>query len=409
MNKKVARAGLTVVSTAGFLLFGSCNSFQPKAPRDDIFNNRGGHMPPPTRSGGTRLPASPIATEQGNSILLNDVPNSSGSGIIIVDKSPINVAPVESYKAPEVSSLTYTVKRNDSLWKVANNHGVSVDELARANDMPKTSGLKIGQKLSLPNGARYNPKTSVSKKPSNNSSSGGSKYTVKKGDSLSVIAWRYKTSIKAIKSSNGLKSDSLRIGQKLVIPGGNKPRTGKTGSSSSLPNVSGNVYTVKKGDSLSVIAQRFGTTSKALKSANGLKNNNIIIGKKLVIPSSAERQPGEASPIQESVKTSLLIKKPKEEPKVEEFVEKTEPNPFEEPPVETTPDETPEPDETPVPVDDPLADMTLMDVLVVESDTLDSLSNDFNTTKELILKANQSVKSNGDLKPGMVIKVPRAQ
>jgi LysM repeat protein len=50
-----------------------------------------------------------------------------------------------------------------------------------------------------------------------------------------------------------------------------------------------------------------------------------------------------------------------------------------------------------------------MDVLVVESDTLDSLSNDFNTTKELILKANQSVKSNGDLKPGMVIKVPRAQ
>ena len=48
-----------------------------------------------------------------------------------------------------------------------------------------------------------------------------------------------------------------------------------------------------------------------------------------------------------------------------------------------------------------------MDVLVVESDTLETLAKDFMTTVELIKEANPGVAGNEDLKPGMVLKVPR--
>ncbi|MCM8537092.1 MAG: LysM peptidoglycan-binding domain-containing protein [Lentisphaeraceae bacterium] len=414
MKDRLVRTGLVTVSTAGFLLFGSCSTFKPKAPRDDIFNNRGGHMPPPTSVQGGYVPSGPtvVAPVQGSSVILN-APSGPGRDIIIDDQGPINNPPVTTYKAPEVSNLTYTVKRNDSLWKVAHNHGVTVDELARANNMPKTSGLKIGQKLSLPIGAKYNPVASKPSKSSSNKTSGS--YTVKKGDSLSVIAWRYKTSVSAIKSANGLKSNNIRIGQKLTIPGGNSPRSGGSSSSSSYAPVSGNVYTVKKGDSLSVIAQRFGTSTKSLKAANGLKNNNIIVGKKLVIPADAKNKVGQPTAKQDKIKKTLTEKKPKpkkvEEPKFEPEV-KEEPKEFT--------NDLPEPKKTEDPLEepsapeakseaDPLANMKLMDVLVVESDTLESLSSDFNTTKELILKANKEVKGNEDLKPGMVIKVPRAQ
>ncbi|MCM8529785.1 MAG: LysM peptidoglycan-binding domain-containing protein [Lentisphaeraceae bacterium] len=410
MKDRIVRTGLVTVSTAGFLLFGSCSTFKPKAPRDDIFNNRGGHMPPPTSVQGGYVPSAPtaVAPVQGSSVILN-APGGPGGDIIIDDQGPINNPPVSTYKAPEISTITYTVKRNDSLWKVAHNHGVSVDELARTNNMPKTSGLKIGQKLSLPAGAKYNP--TVSKPSSSPSKKTSGSYTVKKGDSLSVIAWRYKTSVSAIKSANGLKSNNIRIGQKLSIPGGNSPRSGGSTKTSYAP-ASGNVYTVKKGDSLSVIAQRFGTSTKSLKAANGLKNNNIIVGKKLVIPADAKNKVGQPTAKQNSIKKTLTKKKPKPKKVEEPTFEPAEK--IEQPKTDLPEPKTDEPLEEPAapeakPEADPLANMKLMDVLVVESDTLESLSSDFNTTKELILKANKDVKGNEDLKPGMVIKVPRAQ
>ena len=239
---------------------------------------------------------------------------------------------------------------------------------------------------------------------------------MKKGDSLSVIAWRYKTSVSAIKSKNGLKSNNIRIGQKLVIPGGNSPRPFKGGSSSSSsPSVSGNVYTIKKGDSLSVIAQRFGTSVKSLKAANGLKSNNIIVGKKLVIPADAKNKVGQPTQKQEKVKKSVTVKKPKKpvEPPVEtDIVEVPAVTPdtgsSSDSDAGSTVDDVIGDAKTDTPAN-PLANMKLMDVLVVESDTLESLSSDFNTTQELILKANDNIKGNEDLKPGMVIKVPKPQ
>ncbi|MCM8539167.1 MAG: LysM peptidoglycan-binding domain-containing protein [Lentisphaeraceae bacterium] len=403
MNDKLVKSGLAAVSTIGFLLLGSCSSTPPN---DAIFNSRGGHMPPPTTAGNslnlTKPVVSPGPANPSPGIILNNT--GPGAGIIIDD----NIAPPApnlNYQSPAVSKVTYKVQKNDSLWKVARNHGVSMQDLARENNLTTKSQLKIGQTLTLPPGARFVPEAQRTPVKSSPKSSGGSQsYKVKKGDSLSVIAYKYNTSVSAIKSANSLSSNTIRVNQTLTIPNGNKARStvGMGSGNSGGVQATGNVYTVKKGDSLSVIAHKHGTTVSKIKQANGLKSNNIIVGKKLVLPGGSKTvKTPKPSETQKKIEAELFGTKPepKKEPKkmVEDnsFQVKEEPK-NEEPPAEVKKENT-----------TAATDMKTMDVLVVESDTMESLANDFNTTVELIKKANPKVKGNEDLKPGSVIKVPR--
>jgi membrane-bound lytic murein transglycosylase D len=112
-------------------------------------------------------------------------------------------------------------------------------------------------------------------------------HRVRSGESLSTIADRYKTSIKAIVDMNGLKKkDYLKVGWKLKIP------TGK-GYASSEINTSSyqgeekepTEYIVKQGDSLFKIANRYHTTVNAIKSFNRLESSDLQTGQVLIISS----------------------------------------------------------------------------------------------------------------------------
>lgn len=149
------------------------------------------------------------------------------------------------------SSNTYTVKSGDSLWKIANQYGVTVNELKSLNDLTSDI-LSIGQVLKIPS--------------SSSSNSSGSTYTVKAGDSLWNIANKYGITVDELKNLNNLTSNTLSIGQILKVPNG------------------GNTYTVKSGDSLWSIANRYGTTVDTLKSLNGLTSNTLSIGQVLRLP-----------------------------------------------------------------------------------------------------------------------------
>ncbi len=95
-------------------------------------------------------------------------------------------------------------------------------------------------------------------------------YTVRSGDTLWLLANRFGTTVDAIKRMNGLSNDNLQIGQVLRIP-------------SDQPTGYFN-YTVRSGDTLWLLANRFGTTVDAIKRMNGLSNDNLQIGQILRIP-----------------------------------------------------------------------------------------------------------------------------
>lgn len=113
-------------------------------------------------------------------------------------------------------------------------------------------------------------------------------YTVKSGDSLGAIAKKHNVSVAKIKEWNKLKSDSIKIGQKLIIyRGGKAPATSSSSkpatSSSSTSKQTKITYTVKSGDALGKIAAAHGVSVAKLKEWNNLKSDNIIVGQKLTI------------------------------------------------------------------------------------------------------------------------------
>lgn len=95
-------------------------------------------------------------------------------------------------------------------------------------------------------------------------------YVVKAGDSLWLIARRYNTTVDTIKNINGLTSNMITTGQILKIPAGQN-----------APYIE---YTVQSGDSLWLIARKYGTTVDAIKNLNGLTSDRLNIGQVLRIP-----------------------------------------------------------------------------------------------------------------------------
>lgn len=156
----------------------------------------------------------------------------------------------------------YIVKKGDSLWAIASKYGISVDELKAVNNL-KSDNLSVGQLLKLPTKSEDN----------NDGNTDEVIYTVQKGDSLWAIASKYNVSVDDIKKANNLSSNLLSIGQKLTIP--------------VIPNMNQITYTVKKGDSLWLIANKYDTTVEQIKSTNNLSSNLLSIGQVLVIPSSS--------------------------------------------------------------------------------------------------------------------------
>ncbi len=157
---------------------------------------------------------------------------------------------------PGTDVTIYVVRPGDSLWLIARRYNTTVDAIKRLNGLA-SDNLSIGQVLRI---------------PAESSGSSYFEYTVLPGDSLWLIARRYNTTVDAIKRLNGLTSDNLSIGQVLRIPA-------ESSGSSYFE------YTVLPGDSLWLIAQRYGTTVSAIKSLNGLTSDTLNIGQVLLIPS----------------------------------------------------------------------------------------------------------------------------
>lgn len=102
------------------------------------------------------------------------------------------------------SSNDYVVSAGDTLWAIARKFNVSVDDIKALNNL-SSNNLSIGMTLKIPPYSnKKNEETNV--------------YVVKSGDSLWSIARMFNSTVDEIKSLNSLKSNVLRIGQRLVVP-----------------------------------------------------------------------------------------------------------------------------------------------------------------------------------------------
>jgi membrane-bound lytic murein transglycosylase D len=112
-------------------------------------------------------------------------------------------------------------------------------------------------------------------------------YKVKEGDTLTAIAKRYSVSISMIAKVNGrMNPDSLKIGQKLMIPLSLQPLNGAHDAQGTQVAAT-KTHTVQKGDTLYSLGRRYGTTAQKLASLNGISLDSILrVGQTLKIPAS---------------------------------------------------------------------------------------------------------------------------
>ena len=130
--------------------------------------------------------------------------------------------PVTSVKGR--SKKVYVVKGGDSLWKIANSFGVSVEQIRSWNALRRSRLIKPGQTLNiwLPDGnaaASTATSTTENKPAVANSASEGNAvtHTVRSGDTLWEIAQMYKVSIADIKRWNRKGSNKIKPGEELTI------------------------------------------------------------------------------------------------------------------------------------------------------------------------------------------------
>ncbi|HSE83680.1 MAG TPA: LysM peptidoglycan-binding domain-containing protein, partial [Thermodesulfobacteriota bacterium] len=220
---------------------------------------------------------------------------SSGS-----EESMAQKASVETGQA----SGSYVVGRGDNLYDLSRKFGVSVSSIKEANGL-RHDRLNIGDILLIPGKGEDVEKAAGNERYSQAATTNKIEYFVVRGDTLSGIGSRFGVSVVDIKKINGLKSNNLRIGQRLVIHSSSgltnvtavakdvevsPPRTEEK-KPLEVVSISTPVsikYTVKKGDTLSELANNFGVSVKDLKSVNGLNSDSLKVGKVLIIPGSVK-------------------------------------------------------------------------------------------------------------------------
>jgi LysM repeat protein len=170
-----------------------------------------------------------------------------------------------------VFSLDYTVKRGDTLGRIAHDHGVSVSQLAAANNIANPDLIFPGQVLVIPGKedtkAQPAPEQEVI-------------HVVKSGETLARIASKYGTTASAIAKANNISNVNLiRIGQKLKIPG-----TSASGGNSDAAARSDRHHIVKPGETLASIAGKYsGVSAQQIARANGILDGVIYSGTRLFL------------------------------------------------------------------------------------------------------------------------------
>ncbi len=185
--------------------------------------------------------------------------------------------------APSLQGGTHTVQRGETLFSIAQKYGVTVDDIVRANQLTNANIIAVGQELKIPGAAANDGQGETT------AAAAGAVHKVAAGETLSSIAAQYGVTAEAIAAASGIRvSDLLLVGQELIIPGEAETAAEPSAAvamAAPAPEPIPDIYTVRPGDTLASIAQRFGTSPAALARANRLSSPALVfVGRRLVIP-----------------------------------------------------------------------------------------------------------------------------
>jgi len=178
--------------------------------------------------------------------------------------------------------ISHRIRRGEVLGKIAERYGVSVRKIKQWNNL-RNSRIVAGKKLQIFIGdskhAQSVPRNSSARK------SGITKYKVRKGDSLSKIAHKFKVTEEELKAWNNLKSNRIYAGKTIVVNGNATQKDKKT----YVKTANKINYKIRKGDTLSDIALKYKVSVEALRQWNRITGNSIRAGKMLVIYRSSNK------------------------------------------------------------------------------------------------------------------------
>ena len=207
------------------------------------------------------------------------------------------------------TTSTYTVKSGDSVWGIANAHGITMAQLIDWNNI-KNNFVYPGQQLVVSNGTTgttTNPGSSNSNANTNqsgNASASTGSYTVKAGDSVWGVANAHGITMAQLIQWNKISNNFIYPGQKLIVKNGtsssattnnNATTNNSNSTSSSAETTTSSTYTVKAGESVWGVANKNNITMAQLIEWNNIQNNFIYPGQKLIIKGGSTASTNSAS------------------------------------------------------------------------------------------------------------------
>ncbi|MDC5840128.1 N-acetylmuramoyl-L-alanine amidase [Vibrio europaeus] len=163
-------------------------------------------------------------------------------------------------------TIKHKVARGESLSLIASKYGTSTKAVMQTNKLKSTS-LAIGQILTIPGSSKSISVPQIKNPVETKTLT----HVVQRGEYLGKIAEKYKVSVAAIKKENKLKSDTLKLGQKLKITVSMKDQPLRK-------------HTVKRGEFLGKIASKYQVSVNNIRKANNLRSDQLAVGQVLIIP-----------------------------------------------------------------------------------------------------------------------------
>ena len=226
-----------------------------------------------------------------------DTPDSIGD-----DANTTEVADLTSSIVPEGTvAVTYKVKNDDSLIGIADLFNSRISDIRNWNNIPYTTTIKVGQTLTIyvPESMKdYYASLDKSREIENSTKTVNVKnnirksdlvyHKVRRGETLGLIAAKYGVSVNQIRDWNNISGNKIMSGASLKIYSdgitdyANTNETRVTNSNTNLYK-----YRVKRGDTISEIAEKFGVSVPLIRKWNKISGNNIVAGRTLKIYSSS--------------------------------------------------------------------------------------------------------------------------